>query len=79
MMLAPLATLAFLATLWLLVVIMAELLGESGAKVAAALKGRSPLAVTPPIRPVAGRISQRSRQRALRAQPQLRADLRAAA
>ena len=79
MMLAPLATLAFLATLWLLAVIIAEMLGEAGAKVAAALKGRSLLATAPPIRPVAGRLSQRSRLRALRAQPQLRANLRAAA
>ena len=79
MMLAPLATLAFLVTLWLLAVIVLEMLGESGAKVLAALRGHSPLATAPTIRPVAGRVSQRSRQRALRAQPQFRAGRRAAA
>ena len=39
-MLAPLGTLAFLATLWLLMVLGAAVLEESGAKIAAALKGR---------------------------------------
>jgi hypothetical protein len=73
-MLAPLATLAFLATLWLVAVIGAEMLGSSGRKVLMALKGRSLLATAPSIRPVAVRISHRARpQRALRAQPQYRA------
>ena len=73
-MLAPLATLAFLATMWLVVTIAAELLGTSGRKVALALRGRSPLATAPALRPVAVRISQRARQqRALRAQPRFRA------
>ena len=40
-MIAALGTLAFLATLWLLVVIGAIVLEESGAKIAAALKGTS--------------------------------------
>ena len=39
-MIAALGTLPFLATLWLLVVIGAQALEESGAKIAAALKGR---------------------------------------
>ncbi len=39
-MIAPLGTLAFLATLWLLVVVGASVLEESGARIAAALKGR---------------------------------------
>lgn len=39
-MIAPLGTLAFLATLWLLAVLGASVLEESGAKIAAALKGR---------------------------------------
>ena len=39
-MIAPLGTLAFLATLWLLVVLGASVLEESGAKIAAALKGK---------------------------------------
>ena len=73
-MLAPLATLAFLATIWLIVTLGAELLGTSGRKIAMALKGRSLLATAPSIRPVAVRVSPRVRaQRTLRAQPQYRA------
>jgi len=40
-MMAALGTLAFLSTLWLLVVVGASVLEESGAKIAAALRGRS--------------------------------------
>jgi hypothetical protein len=40
-MIAAFGTLAFLATLWLLVVLGAAVLEESGAKIAAALKGES--------------------------------------
>ena len=73
-MLAPLATLAFLATIWLVLAIAAELLGTSGRKIALALKGRSPLATAPAMRPVALRVSLRARpQRTLRAQPRFRA------
>ncbi len=73
-MLAPLATLAFLATIWLAATIVADMLGTSANKIALALKGRSPLATAPSIRPVGVRVSQRARpQRALRAQPQYRA------
>ena len=39
-MIAVLGTLPFLATLWLLVVLGAQALEESGAKIAVALKGR---------------------------------------
>jgi hypothetical protein len=39
-MTAALGTLAFLTTVWLLVVVGAAVLEESGAKIAAALKGR---------------------------------------
>jgi hypothetical protein len=39
-MIAALGTLPFLATLWLLAVLGAQVLEESGAKIAAALKGR---------------------------------------
>jgi hypothetical protein len=44
--LAPLATLAFLVTLWLLVMLGAAALEESGGKIAAALKGRP---ASPPL------------------------------
>lgn len=40
-MIAPLGTLAFLATLWLIVVLGASVLEESGARIAAALKGKA--------------------------------------
>ncbi len=50
-MTAVLGTLPFLATLWLLVVLGAAVLEESGAKIAAALKGepvqRQPRGVMP--------------------------------
>ena len=45
-MIAALGTLVFLTTLWMLVVVGAAILEESGAKIAAALKGtpqRSPV------------------------------------
>jgi len=69
-MIAPLGTLAFLATLWLLVVLGASVLEESGAKIAAALKGK------PPRRemPVSARVRIRSRfQKPIRAKARLRA------
>ena len=73
-MLAPLATLAFLVTLWVVKLVLANLLSDGLGKVIAALKGHSQLATARSIRPVAVRVSQRSRQqRALRAQPRLRA------
>lgn len=73
-MLAPLATLAFLATLWLVAVVVAGMLAENGGKIVAALNGLSPLASAPRIRPTPVRVSQRFRaQRALRAQPRWRA------
>ena len=79
-MTAPLATLAFLVTLWVVNLVLANLLSDGLGKVIAALKGHSQLATARSIRPVAVRVSQRSRQqRALRAQPQFRPHLRAAA
>jgi hypothetical protein len=54
-MTAILGTLPFIATLWLLVVLGAAILEESGAKIAAALKGqplqqRSSVATAPRVR-----------------------------
>jgi len=57
-MIAALGTLVFLATLWLLVVVGAAVLEESGAKIAAALKGRQPQPS-----PVSVRVRVRSRPR----------------
>jgi len=50
-MIAPLGTLAFLATLWLIVVLGASVLEESGARIAAALRGKpAHRSVTVPVR-----------------------------
>ena len=68
-MLAPLGTLAFLATLWLLTVVGAAMLEESGAKIAAALKGK------PLHRPAVAPVRMRTRprlQRPMRAVPRWR-------
>ena len=70
-MIAALATLAFLATLWLLVVVGAAILEESGAKIAAALKGQSARDSRQPLY-APFRIRPRVRQ-PMRARPRLRA------
>ena len=71
-MMAALGTLTFLATLWLLVVVGAAVLGESGAKIVAALKGAS-FASAPP-RMATLRIRARSHAAlAMRVVPRLRA------
>ena len=65
-MIAPLGTLAFLATLWLIVFLGASVLEESGARIAAALRGK------PAQRQftVAIRVRTRSRlQQPMRARP----------
>ena len=73
-MTAALATLAFLVTMWLIVQLAAQMAEESGAKMLAALKGRSLLATQPTVVPVQVRVSARSKaQRPLRARAQLRA------
>jgi hypothetical protein len=70
-MTAALGTLVFLATLWLLTVVGAAVLEESGAKIAAALKGKQPR-TTPVLVPV--RVRTRSRiQQPLRASAKWRA------
>jgi hypothetical protein len=73
-MLAPLATLVFLAAIWLVAVVAADMFGVSGRKIVLAFKGQSLLATAPTVRPVTVRVSQRARvQRALRAEPRFRA------
>lgn len=51
-MIAALATLVFLATLWMLVVVGAAVIESSGSRILAALKGRSvvPAIATPAVR-----------------------------
>ena len=73
-MIAALGTLAFLATLWLIVQIVASTLGESGGKIVAALKGQSLLATAPVVQPISWKVSSRVRVRQpLRARPTMRA------
>ena len=68
-MLAPLGTLVFLATLWMLVVVGAAVLEESGEKIAAALKGKQAHRTFVPVR-----MRARYRlQRPMRATPRWRA------
>ena len=70
-MIAALATLAFLATLWLLIVVGAAVLEESGAKIAAALKGQS--ASRPALRFGPAPVRSRPRlQQPMRVTPQWR-------
>ena len=74
-MLAPLATLAFLATLWLVVRIMLDMSDGVGAKMLAALQGRSMLAQPQSLRAISARFQPRAEavRRPLRAQPEWRA------
>jgi hypothetical protein len=69
-MIAAFGTLAFLTTLWLLVVAGAHVLAESGALIAAALKGK--VAHQRMVVPVGGR-TRAQLQRPMRATPRLRA------
>jgi hypothetical protein len=71
-MIAALGTLPFIATLWLLVVLGAAVLEESGAKIAAALKGEYPQ--QPPVGHLTVRMRVRwASQQVRRAEPKLRA------
>jgi hypothetical protein len=54
-MIAPITTLAFLSTLWLLVVVGAAALEDSGAKIIAALRGK-PMRQFPGAAPMRNRI-----------------------
>ena len=72
-MIAALATLAFLTSLWLCIVVVAKMIEESGGKMLAALRGHSLLAIAPAPICAPVRISARRLQRPLRAQPRLRA------
>jgi len=75
-MLAPLATLAFLATLWLIARIALELTEGTGAKMLAALRGQSLIALpAQSVRPISVRFQPRagSVRRPLHARPEWRA------
>ena len=72
-MIAAFATLAFLTSLWLIVVLAAATLEDSWSKIVAALGGRSPLAIAA-VTQAPYRVSARPRlQRPVRARPHLRA------
>ena len=70
-MIAALGTLVFLTTVWMLVVVGAAILEESGAKIAAALKGK-PLH-QPVMQGRTVRIRMRHSPRVMRAEPKWRA------
>lgn len=71
-MMAAIGTLTFLATLWLLVVLGAAMLEESGAKIAAALKGVSFASAMPPAATLRVRTRTRAAALPMRAVPRLR-------
>ena len=75
-MLAPFATLAFLAAVWLIVKVMLELADGAGTKIGAALGGRSMLAVPPQsVRPLTVRFRPRAEsvRQPMHVQPEWRA------
>ena len=75
-MIAPLATLAFLAALWLVVRIALDMSDGSGAKVLAALRGQSMIAQPPQsVRSISVRFQPRAEavRRPVHAQPEWRA------
>ncbi len=75
-MIAPLATLAFLAAAWLVAKLALELFAGDGARIGAALRGRSMLARPPQsVAPVSVRFQPPagSVRRPLHAQPEWRA------
>ena len=76
-MLMAFATLPFLAGLWFAAVVLARMVEEDGAKIMAALQGRSWLAEPPvAMRPVVVRMAPQPRtvvRRPMRAEARLRA------
>ncbi len=75
-MLAPFATLAFLATVWLVAKIALDIADGAGAKIFAALRGQSMLAQPPQsVRPISVRFRPRAEavRRPMRVQPEWRA------
>lgn len=72
-MIAALATVLFLTTLWFLGALALATVEKDGAKVLAALKGQSPLATAPIVRPTNRKVELRARAtRQMRARPTLR-------
>ena len=75
-MLAPFATLAFLATIWFIARIALEMADGTGVKILTALRGQSMLAQPPQsVRPITVRFRPRAEsvRRPMRVQPEWRA------
>ena len=70
-MIAALATVVFLATLWMMVVVAASILEESSAKIAAALRGELGASRPQPANYARVRVRSRMKQ-PLRARPRWR-------
>jgi len=72
-MIAALATVLFLATLWFLGALALATVEQSGGKILAALKGQSLLATAPIVQPISWKVSPRARAtRPMRVRPTLR-------
>jgi hypothetical protein len=72
-MLAVLSTVAVLALLWLLASLLLGMIGESGGKILAALKGQSFAPVSTAVVPVRVRYRASTQARPVRAKPRMRA------
>jgi len=72
-MLAPIATLIFLAALWVTVRIVADLLEQGLPRIAAALRGEPPAEIAPPVTVRQRPMRLPARRPPMRAQPQWRA------
>lgn len=75
-MTAALATIIFLATAWMVVVLLARTVEDKWGAIAAALRGTSPASIELTVQSARARVSQRypaQRPMVARAQPRLRA------
>ena len=72
-MIAPLATLAFLLTLWLSAFVFAEMFGRTGTRILRALRGEASVSSPNVVAKVRAKRVAISYRQPLRARPQLRA------
>ena len=73
-MIAALATVLFLATLWFLGTLALATVEQSGGKIVAALNGQSLLATAPVVQPISWKVRSRAQAtRPMRVRPILRA------
>jgi hypothetical protein len=72
-MTVALPTLAILTLFWFVSTLMLQMFEESGSKILAAFKGRSPQATAPVVQSISWKVSTRGRTvRPMRARPTLR-------